>query len=113
MAEKGRVVMNAYYSPEENKDIGRASLPKITFNKGTIEFLCSIVAFFTCDIIVKIAKVTVSAICFIAFFGIAGGMDSGSIGVLKGTFLCACCVIAEIFILRSLSAHAPDDMHNI
>lgn len=104
--------MNAYYSPEEKKDVKRASLPKITFNKGTIEFLCSIVAFFTCDIVVKVVKVAVSAICFIAFFGIAGGMDSGSISAIKGAFLCACCAVAEIFILRSLSAHDPDNSEN-
>lgn len=95
--------MNAYYTNATNtKEIVRNSLPKINVKSGFIEFICSLVAFFTCEISVKVEKVACSFVCFIAFFGIAGGMDNGYINIFAGLLGCGICTVLQVVILKSI-----------
>lgn len=97
--------MNAYYTNGNSvKKIRTSGIPKINVGNGFIEFICSLVAFFTCRAVINIFKVTLSLVCFIAFFGIVGGMDSGSIGLLKGVICCAGCSVIEAIILKSVAS---------
>ena len=96
--------MNAYYTNGNSvKKINTSTLPKINVKNGFIEFICSLVAFFTCRAVVNIFKATTMILCLGVFFGIVGGMDSGSIGMLKGFVCCAMCSFIEIIILRSMT----------
>ena len=95
--------MNAYYSnTNSEKKLSVHSIPKINIGNGFIEFICSLVAFFTCRAIVNIFKISLSLVCFIAFFGIVGGMDSGSMSMGRGFICCAACTLFEAVILRSM-----------
>lgn len=96
--------MNAYYTgTDSHKKIRNYSLPRINTKNGFIEFICSLVAFFTCEAVVKVFKVCLSFVCFIGFFGIAGGMESGSIGMMGGFVCCASFTLIEAAILKSMS----------
>ena len=95
--------MNAYYSDANSKkNLSHNAIPHINAGHGFIEFICSLVAFFTCRAVVNIFKISLSLVCFIAFFGIVGGMDSCSIGMGAGFVLCAAITLIEAAILRSM-----------
>ena len=97
--------MNAYYTNTgSQKKLSSRALPKINLGNGFIEFICSLVAFFTCRAIVNIVKISISLVCFIAFFGIVGGMDSGSIGMGSGFICCAACTLIEAALLKSMAS---------
>jgi hypothetical protein len=40
--------------------------------------------------------------CFVAFFGVIGSMDSGSIGMFAGISLCSLFSLIEFFIFKSM-----------
>ena len=93
--------MNAYFT-EHHKSTGRT--PKINITNGFIEFICSIVAFFTCDTVTRIIKIGVCALSFIGFFGIIGGIEAGSINMMIGLICGAILSLVEFITLRSLMA---------
>ena len=96
--------MNAYYTNKNsNKTIDNYSIPRINVKHGLIEFICSLVAFITCEAVLKVIKVCLSFVCFIGFFGIAGGMESGSIGIASGFICCAAFTLIEAAILKSMT----------
>ena len=92
--------MNAYFT--DSKRTKRA-LPHINFTHGFIEFICSIVAFFTCDVVVNTIKIIVCAVSFIGFFGVIGGIESGNITLAGGLFICAILSTVEFFTLKSIT----------
>jgi hypothetical protein len=47
----------------------------ITFGDRLISAICMIVAFFTSAVALKVEKAVMATVCFIAFFGIIGGME--------------------------------------
>ncbi len=98
--------MNAYFT--DSKRVKR-HLPKINITHGFIEFICSIVAFFTCDAVVKAIKIGVCAICFIGFFGVIGGIESDSISMIAGLFICAMLSMVEFFTLKSIMAKGESE----
>lgn len=99
--------MNAYYTnTNSHKKINNYSLPRINVRHGFIEFICSLVAFFTCEAVVKVIKVCISFVCFIGFFGVAGGMESGSIGMMAGFMCCAAFTLIQATILKSMSKNS-------
>ena len=101
--------MNAYYSnANHEKKLSHNAIPHINVGHGFIEFICSLVAFFTCRAVVNIFKISLSLVCFIAFFGVVGGMDSCSIGMGTGFVLCAAITLIEAAILRSMIAKNSD-----
>ena len=91
--------MNAYFTDSHRST---RHTPKINITHGFIEFICSIVAFFTCEAVVKIIKISVCALSFVGFFGIIGGIESGSIGMMAGLLICAVLSSIEFITLRSL-----------
>ena len=101
--------MNAYYTnTDSHKKMNNYSLPRINVRHGFIEFICSLVAFFTCEAVVKVIKVCLSFICFIGFFGIAGGIESGSISMMGGFMCCAAFTLIEAAILKSTVKPSPN-----
>ncbi len=93
--------MNAYFTDSKR---GTRHLPKINITHGFIEFICSLVAFFTCEAVVKVMKIGVCAVCFIGFFGTIGGIESDTLGMAAGLFICAILSAIEFFTLKSLMA---------
>lgn len=91
--------MNAYFT--DSKKNAR-HLPKINITNGFIEFICSIVAFFTCDTVVKIVKIGVCALCFIGFFGLVGGVEAGSINMVTALLIGAALSVIEFIMLGSM-----------
>ena len=91
--------MNAYFTDSR---VATRHIPKINLTHGFIEFICSIVAFFTCDAVVKIIKIGVSVLCFIGFFGVIGGIESYTISAVTGLLICGMLSIIEFAVLKSI-----------
>ena len=95
--------MNAYY---ENTGFrahaGQKSLPQAQVGDRFISFICAVIAFFTCSVAVKIEKATLCTALFFAFFGVIGGMDSGSLSMFRGLVLCAAISLIEFGTFKSL-----------
>ena len=97
--------MNAYY---QHNNIGKVrgnigSLPEIHAGDRIIDFICAIVAFFTSAVAVKVEKVSLCAVCFVAFFGVIGGMESGSLNLFAGLLLSAALMFVEYLTMKSLA----------
>ena len=93
--------MNAYY-PRTNRTIVVTNNNPINVGDKLISFICMIVAFFTSAIAVKIEKATVCTAAFVAFFGIIGSMESGSVGMLAGVFCCVVLSVIEFAVFKSM-----------
>lgn len=95
--------MNAYYQGT-NRTIIANNSKALDINVGDklISFICAVISFFTSTVAVAIEKATLSAVGIIAFIGIIGSMELGSISVLFGVAICALISIVEFFILKSL-----------
>lgn len=96
--------MNAYY---ENTAYCRngarvSTLPPRRYGDGFINFICAIISVLTCSAALKIEKTAISFGLFLAFFGIVGSIDSGSISMLGGILLCAVVSLLEYATLKSL-----------
>lgn len=94
--------MNAYY--ERNHRTAVADNHSFNTNVGDrlISFICMIVAFFTSSVAVKVEKAVVCTFGFVAFFGVIGSMESGSLGMLGGILLCFAVSLVEFFIFKSM-----------
>ncbi len=95
--------MNAYY---ENRGFrahaGQKSFPQAQIGDRSISFICAIVAIFTCSVAVKIEKAVLCTALFFAFFGVVGGMDSGSLSMFWGLVLCGTISLIELGTFKSL-----------
>ena len=96
--------MNAYY---ENTAYGRnatriGAIPSRRYGDGFINFICAIIGIITCSAAVKIEKTAISFGLLLAFFGIVGGIDQGSISMLGGIVLCALISLLEYATLKSI-----------
>ena len=78
------------------------SIPEISIGDKLISFICAVVALLTCPVMIKLEKIVVSTALFFGFFGIVGGIDSGSIGIFGGIVLCALLILLEYSVLKSL-----------
>ena len=95
--------MNAYYQRTNRTVVVNNSKPlEINIGDKLISLICAIISFFTSTVAVAIEKTTISAVGIIAFIGIIGSMELGSISVLFGVAICALISIVEFFILKSL-----------
>lgn len=95
--------MNAYYQRGNRTVVVTDANPfNINIGEKIISFICAVISVLTCDVAVIVEKVSVSAVCFIAFIGIVGGIDAGSISMLAGVPICAVISLAECVVLRSL-----------
>lgn len=98
--------MNAYFTDSKRE---KRNIPSINITHGFIEFICSIVAFFTCDAVVRAIKIGVCAACFIGFFGVIGGLELGSINTVAGLLVCFALSMVEFFTLKSVMAKSEDE----
>ena len=94
--------MNAYYERTNRQAIADNHSINTSFGDGLISLICTIVAFFTSAAAVKVEKTILSTVCFVAFFGVIGSMDSGSIGMFAGISLCSLFSLIEFFIFKSM-----------
>lgn len=99
--------MNAYLD-NTRINTSRSSLPITHTGDSLISFICTIVAFFTNAAVIKVEKVILSATCFIAFFGVIGSMENGSVGLFSGVLFSAVLIFVEYLTLRSLSVKKAD-----
>ena len=95
--------MNAYYQ-KANRTVSVANTRPLDITVGDklISFICAIVSALTCDVAVIIEKIALSAIFFIAFFGVVGGIECGSISFLAGIPVCLGISLFEFLTLKSL-----------
>lgn len=102
---KGTFEMNTLYNinNEKTREKRIRRFPTIEIHKGFINFICSLIRILTCETAVKIEKVSLSIAGFIGFFGVMGGVESGTIGLGAGIFLFAVITFLEIIVLRSIS----------
>lgn len=97
--------MNAYFTDSKRE---KRNIPHINITHGFIEFICSIVAFFTCEAVVRAIKIGVCAACFIGFFGVIGGLELGSINTVTGLLVCLALSMVEFFTIKSVVASGDD-----
>ena len=95
--------MNAYYQ-RANRTVVVTDTNSLNINIGEkiFSFICAIISALTCDVAVIVEKVSLSVVCFIAFIGIIGGIDAGSISMLAGIPICAAISLTECVVLRSI-----------
>ena len=101
--------MNAYFTDSRK---ATRHIPKINITHGFIEFICSIVAFFTCETVVKVVKIGVSALCFIGFFGVIGGIEAYTISGFTGLLICALLSTLEFAVLKSIISKNENNEHD-
>ena len=101
--------MNAYFTDSKRE---KRNIPHINITHGFIEFICSIVAFFTCEAVVRVIKIGVCAACFIGFFGVIGGLELGSINTVTGLLVCLALSMIEFFTLKSVVEKNGDEEKN-
>ena len=98
--------MNAYFEDfsnvryNEHIRTGEASTRQI--GDGLISLICAIIAFITCPAAVKIEKTLVVLSLVIAFVGVIGGMESGTLSTFWGIILSACICFVEYATLKSM-----------
>ncbi len=95
--------MNAYYQ-RTNRTVVVTDAKPLNINIGDklISLICAIVSALTCDAAVVIEKISLSVAFFVAFFGVVGSIDAGSISMLAGIPICLALSVAECLILKSL-----------
>ena len=94
--------MNAYYQ-KPNRTIIVTDNNPIAAGDKLISIICAIIAFFTCAVAVRIEKATLCTVGFVAFFGVIGSMDNGSIGMAGGALLCLAISFVEFLIFKSMA----------
>ena len=95
--------MNAYYQRTNRTVVVTDNKPlDINIGDKLISLICAVIAFFTSTVAVAIEKATLSVLGFVAFFGVVGSIELGSISMLAGVAICSVISIAEFFILKSL-----------
>lgn len=96
--------MNAYYgNTAYGRNISRErTAPSHRYGDGLINFICAIIGILTCSAAIKIEKTALSLGLFLGFFGIVGGIESGSLSMLGGILLCGIISIIEYATLKSM-----------
>ena len=97
--------MNAYYE-KTNRTVAINDTKPLNMNVNLgdklIAMICAVVAIFTSTIAVRIEKTVLCTGGFVAFFGVIGGIESGSISMVIGIALCAVITLVEFFVFKSL-----------
>ena len=95
--------MNAYYQKANRTITVTNTRPlDITVGDKLISVICAIVSALTCDVAIIIEKISMSALFFIAFLGVVGSIESGSISFLVGVPVCLGISLFEFLTLKSL-----------
>lgn len=68
-------------------------------DSSVLEFLSALIGKLFSENFISIVRAVVSVLCFIAFVGIVGGVDSGSVSLGYAVIISALLVIIELFCL--------------
>ena len=100
------VNMNAYFEDFSNVRYNEQQRARESATRGLfdrlISFICAIVELVSCPAAIKVEKAVVIFALFIAFFGVSGGIESGSFSWLFGMLLCAAISFVEYVTLKSV-----------
>ncbi len=102
--------MNAYYGQvgyRSNTSQSHRSNEKC-FGEGLINLICNIVAVLTCSAAVKIEKALLCTALLISFFSVIGAIESASISLAGGVFLCLLISLFESLILKSVCKRSAE-----
>ncbi len=96
--------MNAYFdNTSYGRNIARGRRASTRrFGDGIISFICAVIGMLTCSVAVKIEKTAFSVVVLVAFFGVIGGIEGGSLSWFAGILLCAFLSLIEYATLKSL-----------
>jgi len=96
--------MNAYYQRNNRTITVTDTRPYRGAMAGDklIAFICAIVAALTSTVAVRIEKALLCTAGFILSFGVIGGMENGSIGLLSGILICSAVALVEFLIFKSM-----------
>ena len=97
--------MNAYFEDfgkvRYNENVRAREESRRQIGDGLISFICAIIGLVTCPAAIKIEKTVVLLSLIIAFFGVIGGMESGTLSLFWGIVLSACIFFVEYVTLKS------------
>lgn len=94
--------MNSCTNVGYNQNTSRREYSKRRAGEGLISFICTIVDMVTCSAAIKIEKTIVVFSLFVAFFGVLGGIENGSLSWLFGIALCSLISLLEYVTLKSI-----------
>ena len=95
--------MNAYFDrTERTAVINNDHALNINVFDKIVSFICAVIAFFTSDVAIRVEKAVSCTVGFVAFFGIIGSIESGSMSMLLGVAICAVISLMEFFIFKSM-----------
>ena len=95
--------MNAYFDRTQRTAVitDDRTLNINVFDK-IVAVICSIIAFFTSATAIRVEKAVSCTVGFVAFFGVIGSIESGSLAMLPGIAVCAIISLIEFFIFKSM-----------
>ena len=96
--------MNAYYqNTNYTKTLHTASADTTRrIGDGLIDLICAIVTLLTCPVAIVMVKAVLCTVTFVGFFGVIGGIESGSISMLMGIVVCLALSLVEYLLLKSM-----------
>lgn len=98
--------MNAYYADSNrvryNENVGARNYANRRFGDGLLSFICAMIGLVTCSAAIKLEKTLVIFGLFVAFFGVIGGIENGSLSWFFGILLCAAISFIEYVTLKSV-----------
>lgn len=98
--------MNAYF--ENVSSVGYNQNTRVRecadhhFADGIISFICAIIGLVTCPAAIKLEKTLVVFSLFVAFFGVIGGIECGTLSWFGGIILCGAISFVEYVTLKSI-----------
>ena len=69
---------------------------------GLVSFIYSLIGMLTCSAAIKLEKSAFAFALLLAFFGVIGGIESGSLSWFSGILLCALISLLEYVTLNSV-----------
>ncbi len=102
--------MNAYYGQVGYKSSSSAAQRSSDrcFGEGFINLICNIIAIATCSAAIKIGKALLCTALFVSFFAVIGAIESTSISLVGGVFLCLLITLFESLMLKRLFKRTPE-----
>jgi hypothetical protein len=74
---------------------------------GLFSFICALIGLVTCPAAIKLEKTLVVFALFVAFFGVIGGIECGTLSWFSGILLCSAISFVEYVTLKSIFAPIP------
>lgn len=98
--------MNAYFEDFSNVRYNEHQRVREAAGRGLfdrlISLICAIVGLVSCPAAVKVEKALAVFALFVAFFGVIGGIENGTLSWFFGMILCAAISFVEYVTLKSV-----------